>query len=170
MHISRIILLLLMSLSLLACSSSPFMDDYLSSIESRESYVFFEHSDFGIKSNQQVPLSQEFDRCTESVMGGISLGLGGQTVSNISVLERVNQDYHAFLLELVMSKGAGDNGAFSALYNNTITTQSENGELKRHAFAYTEELEQPLKKLTRLILKRNQCLARSGWIYKRLAP
>ncbi len=167
MTVLRAVFVFCVSLSLLACSTSPFMDDYLDTIVPQESYIYFKHPEYGLLGNQQAPLASEFIACNQRVMGGASVQLGENSIRDISVLERVNQDYHAFLLDLVVLTGKESREAFAALYRKT-GVNAHDAELRSNAFAYTEGIELPLKRLTRQILKRNKCLAQSGWLYKRI--
>jgi hypothetical protein len=154
------------SLSLLACSSTPYLDDYLKAVDVPDSYIYFEHSEHGLMSNEQAPLKAEFERCQQSVFSSGSYKLAEHDIRDWAVLDKVNHDYHAFLLESVMTAGGDENGAFKTLYQQTVKTSDS--ELSNDAFAYTEGLELSLKDLTRLVLKRNRCLSSSGWFYKRI--
>lgn len=151
---------------IVACSSSPYLDDYLGAIDVPDAYVYFEHSEHGLMDNQQAPLVAEFTRCNKACIWYAGNIAGWAVVSDIQVLERINQDYHAFLLEVVMLDGGEDKQVFKKLYHKTGVSNRD-VELRYHAFGYTSGLKRPLKALTYLVLGRNKCLAREGWLYKR---
>ena len=163
---SKLLAVLFVSFSIVGCSSNPYLDDYLDSLNVPAAYIYFEHPDYGLMDNQQVPLRAEFLRCNQLAFVPIPLRIGSYDISDVAFLERINRDYHAYLLESIMLTGSGEKKALRGLYVQTSGGGAE-AELRRSAFGYTEGLEPPLKRLTRYVLKRNRCLAVLGWVNKR---
>lgn len=156
----------LLVLLLQGCSATPYLDDYIASLEVPDAYIYFEHELHGLKSNVEDPLLVAFEACNQEVFQGNSVVIRDHELSGFAELEKLNHDYHAFLLENVMMAASNAQEAFKEIYSRS-SKHAEDVALSRDAFSYTEGLELPLKGLTRLVLKRNRCLSEKGWLYKR---
>ena len=75
------------------------MDTYISEVTLTNANNKFVHIEHGEKNRSQEPLMQVFNECTSKSFSGKSFKIGSAYVTDVQVLEQLNNDYSTTVVE-----------------------------------------------------------------------
>jgi len=147
-----IILLSMVLVLVVGCSSTKHMDNYIQAIKLSESNSRYQNEIQGIVYQSEEPLKSVLAKCTAEAFSGKSFKFGSQVISDPKVLKQIYIDDMTYKMNSAR-KLAADNDGYAAV--------------KHEAFSNAKEDHEQLKALIQVMGLRSECIKNKGWVYYR---